>query len=267
MNFAFKRNKTRTMTAARGDGWVLKPDRALSTQCDLEGGRQLLQEWRPDLPYFLHLFRSRHGQGRLNFAFKLMNFVFIMMICTGKVGYLYMDKPVPVMADDFNLTDADDAVLYNWYSGEVSKLGASNTVSAGYEWLRGSHLRAGVAGRRWLGVHRRGRQVRSGVETPVPQGGRGGRQADGLRRGRGGLGSEGVRSPGAQAGLSERQVQRGHDQDSQLPGRQLGHLYSLGQYAAMHNETQRSGPAVLLLVMKVLLPKHSAKYTLCMLMV
>ena len=63
MNFAFKRNKTRTMTAARGDGWVLKPDRALSTQCDLEGADSCFKNGDPTCHTFYTY--SDHDTGKV----------------------------------------------------------------------------------------------------------------------------------------------------------------------------------------------------------
>jgi hypothetical protein len=101
-------NKTRTMTSARGDGYILKPDRPLSTTDACFKGE------KPDPTCATYYTYSTHD--------------------TGKIGYLYMDDPeTPLTADMLYLEGTEDAVVYDWYSGKLSKLAASNDVAPGYE--------------------------------------------------------------------------------------------------------------------------------------
>ena len=100
-------NKTRTMMSARGDGYILKPDRPISSTDSCFKGA------KPDPTCATYYTFSEHA--------------------TGKIGYLYMDEPKPLLADSFYLTGTADAVVYDWYSGTLSKLAATNTVAPGYE--------------------------------------------------------------------------------------------------------------------------------------
>jgi len=108
-------NKTRVMTSCRHDGVVLKPDKPVSTTdtCFLSAD--------PTCKVY-HTYSDVPGAGRIHYHFNNEN-----QPMTAAMVYLE--------------NSPSQYVVYNWYSGEVSKLEESNSVSPGYE----GHIYAVVA--------------------------------------------------------------------------------------------------------------------------
>ena len=51
----------------------------------------------------------------------------------GTVGYFYNDKPAPTTADMLGYTGSEEIMIYDWYSGHLSLLAATNNIAPGYE--------------------------------------------------------------------------------------------------------------------------------------
>jgi len=99
-------NSSRVMSSCRKDGTILKPDRPISTTdaCFRLG--------QPAC-HIYHTFSEIQGLGRAHYFFSSDN--------------------VAMTADMVYLKSSDAYVVYNWYTGELSRLGESNKLSPGYE--------------------------------------------------------------------------------------------------------------------------------------
>jgi hypothetical protein len=101
-------NASRTMTACRGDGYILKPDRPLTTV------DTCFKAKTPNC-FTYHTHSNIGGIPR--------------------VHYIFDNDGTTLTPDMVYLTAADvnNYVVYNWYSGELSRLQATNTLARGYE--------------------------------------------------------------------------------------------------------------------------------------
>lgn len=94
------------MQSCRLDGRVLKPDKPVSTT------DSCFRSADPTCKRY-HTYSDVAGFGR--------------------VHYFFNNDAEPMSAADVYLGGAAEHLVYNWYSGQVSKLEATNSVAAGYE--------------------------------------------------------------------------------------------------------------------------------------
>ena len=111
-------NKSRTMAACRADGYILKPDRPISTTdaCFREDTHdQTLIEWC----FTYHTYSDVDTD-----------------ISSGQPWrvHSHFNSPAAAMtADMVYLNGTEDYVVYNWYSGSLQKLAPTVTLTPGYE--------------------------------------------------------------------------------------------------------------------------------------
>eukprot|EP01062_Namystynia_karyoxenos_P070908 TRINITY_DN662_c0_g1_i2.p2 TRINITY_DN662_c0_g1~~TRINITY_DN662_c0_g1_i2.p2 ORF type:complete len:857 (+),score=267.23 TRINITY_DN662_c0_g1_i2:82-2571(+) len=99
-------NASRVMTTCRGDGVVLRPDRPVMTAdwCFATG---------QPTKYVYHTYSDVQGLGRVHYHFN-------------------NDKE-PMQAGMVGLKGSEDYAVYNWYSGDLTRLNQTNELTAGYE--------------------------------------------------------------------------------------------------------------------------------------
>lgn len=105
-------NKTRTMTACRADGYILKPDRPVTTT-------DSCFRVAPADAHNCHTFHT-YSDVKTSAGHQ-------------RVHYHFNSPAAPMTAEMVYLKGTEDYVVYNWYSGELSKLAPTVTLAPGYE--------------------------------------------------------------------------------------------------------------------------------------
>lgn len=102
-------NVSRTMASCRKDGYILKANRPV-TMVDT---------------CFRHGFSANVAECYLFQTYSIIN--------STRVHYLFSDAVRPISPDMVYMTNDDQAVVYNWYSGELIPLSSSTIAEPGYE--------------------------------------------------------------------------------------------------------------------------------------
>eukprot|EP01051_Picozoa_sp_SAG22_P012094 SAG22_NODE_1228_length_5083_cov_2.820425_2_plen_779_part_00 len=105
-------NASRSVTPARTDGYILKPDKPVSTADSCFTAKRA-GEHGPAGCYIYHTYSDKGA--------------------AGMVHYHFASPGGPMLAADVYLTGSEEYVVYNWYSGELHALAASVDLAPGYE--------------------------------------------------------------------------------------------------------------------------------------
>ena len=107
-------NKTRIMTTCMADGVILKPDVPVHTADSCFYQKQQTED--PGICWVYHTWSDLNGVGRIHYHYN------------DKAG----EQLTPAMVH-LTIQDVGKYVLRNWYTGELSVLNTTNSLTAGYE--------------------------------------------------------------------------------------------------------------------------------------